>query len=199
MSTLSEKLTKISGYMPRKKIVSKHGGKLNVFIDSDSNTIKATSYGHWTFITEINGLYIFNAYRFSVTTSKHQWSAKSIMLELGLKYITVRYKASLTHMRLMDILEDKVNVIYSKENNQALSRATKHAVYTEDAFNNDLADIKAIAKALKISDKKLDEMLLTAQDKATEEIFETLYLENEKRVQRRQVQVLNNDLSAITL
>lgn len=51
----------------------------------DPKTIRAYSYEWWCFVKPINGKIIFNAYRYSVTTAKHQAKVERLMSELGLR------------------------------------------------------------------------------------------------------------------
>lgn len=195
---MKEQFKKIKGYQPLRDRIKLKGGNLLLWLD-ENNQVKASSYCHWKFITNMNGLYIFNWYSYSNTTTKHQYAAAKIMRELGLNYITVEYRESLGFLNLETILDDKIKSLYLNENKQALSRATKYAVYTESQFNDDLEDIKKIATALKISDAELNKKLLTSQDAANDALIDELVSKHEKELSRRTIQKLNNDLSAITL
>jgi hypothetical protein len=48
-------------------------------------TCQANSYGWWTFVKVIHGKVIFNSYRYSNTTSKHQYRVRSLLSKLGIK------------------------------------------------------------------------------------------------------------------
>jgi hypothetical protein len=48
-------------------------------------TLDAHSYRWWRFVAVVEGKVIFNNYRYSVTTSKHQSKVRQLMLELGIK------------------------------------------------------------------------------------------------------------------
>jgi hypothetical protein len=57
------------------------------------NTIEAFSYRWWKFVKVIDGLVVFNKYRYSVSTAKHQAKVRQLMIELGIKvdlYVNVR-------------------------------------------------------------------------------------------------------------
>lgn len=191
-------LKNVSGYQPRKERVKQFSGNLLMWIN-DEGYLEATSYNWWTFIENKNGLYFFNWYSYSNSTRKHQYAASRIMRELGIDYITVSYSGNMAHISLDRILADKINSLYQGENALALSRATKYAVYSENEFNQTLSDVKAIAAALKISDKDLDKMLLEAEDKANEAIMNTLVEQHERRVTMREARKQNEDLSAIAI
>jgi hypothetical protein len=51
----------------------------------DPTTKKAVSYKWWTFVAEIEGKIVFNNFRYSVSTSKHQRKVRSLLAELGIK------------------------------------------------------------------------------------------------------------------
>lgn len=48
-------------------------------------TVEAYSYDWWGFVKKIGGKVIFNTYRYSVTTAKHQSKVRSLLRELGIK------------------------------------------------------------------------------------------------------------------
>lgn len=51
----------------------------------NAETCEAYSYGWWKFVARINGFVVFNNYRYSNSTSKHQSKVRSLMSELGIK------------------------------------------------------------------------------------------------------------------
>jgi len=51
----------------------------------DPNLIEARSYRWWAFVKVIKGQVIFNNYRYSNSTSKHQFKVRSLMSQLGIK------------------------------------------------------------------------------------------------------------------
>lgn len=50
----------------------------------DPITCTAYSYGWWMFVRKVNGAVIFNEYRFSRTTQRHQFTIKNLMKQLGI-------------------------------------------------------------------------------------------------------------------
>lgn len=48
-------------------------------------TKDAFSYAWWRFVAVVEGRLIFNNYRYSVTTAKHQHKVRSVLNELGIK------------------------------------------------------------------------------------------------------------------
>src|ERR1035438_9307853 len=51
----------------------------------DLNTLEARSYGHWCFAKKIKGQWVFNDYRYSVTTGGHQSTMNAMFSQLGIK------------------------------------------------------------------------------------------------------------------
>lgn len=47
-------------------------------------TCEAYSYGWWKFVAKIDGKVIFNNYRYSNTTTKHQYKVRRLLLERGI-------------------------------------------------------------------------------------------------------------------
>jgi len=48
-------------------------------------TLDAYSYNWWRFVGVVEGKTIFNTYRYSVTTAKHQHKVRELMIELGIR------------------------------------------------------------------------------------------------------------------
>ncbi len=55
------------------------------------STVSAHSYGWWEFVKIIQGKVVFNAFRYSNSTAKHQYKVRSVMNELG---ITIDFVAN---------------------------------------------------------------------------------------------------------
>ncbi len=53
--------------------------------DWDPASEVATSYGWWQYAARIGGLLVFNSYRYSVSTSKHQSQMRSLLSQLGVR------------------------------------------------------------------------------------------------------------------
>lgn len=56
-----------------------------------ADEIEATSYGYWVFVKKINGKVIFNDYKYSHTTRRHQDAVKILLDNLGIKIDAVIY------------------------------------------------------------------------------------------------------------
>jgi hypothetical protein len=68
-------------YMKKAAIYKNSTGSLTF----DPSQIKAVSYNWWTFVAKVDGLVVFNNYRYSVSTSKQQSAVRSLMKDLGIK------------------------------------------------------------------------------------------------------------------
>lgn len=92
MKTLKDKFPKGNlTYRPRLGEFKDCNGKLTF----DGH--EARSYGHWVFATKIKGRWVFNRYRYSVTTGKHQSTFRHFMNENGMKIAAyVDFSASLS-------------------------------------------------------------------------------------------------------
>jgi hypothetical protein len=68
----------------------KFNKKLNAFANSTKTNIvsiemrQAISYKWWTYLKVIDGKLVFNEYRYSVTTSKHQRECLNLLLNHGI-------------------------------------------------------------------------------------------------------------------
>jgi hypothetical protein len=51
----------------------------------DPSTLSAYSYKWWRFVAIIDGLVVFNNYKYSPTTGRHQYKVRSLLNELGIK------------------------------------------------------------------------------------------------------------------
>lgn len=73
----------------------------------DLNEFKAVSYRWWPFVRKVKGKVVFNAYRYSVSTAKHQDQARRILKDLKVKIdMTVHIREPLpTSMREIRKLE----------------------------------------------------------------------------------------------
>jgi len=68
----------------------------------DPKNIIATSYRHWQFVKVISGKVVFNAYRYSNSTSKHQYKVRALMQELGVKIdVFANTRCSLSSLRTL--------------------------------------------------------------------------------------------------
>lgn len=57
----------------------------NYNVTFDPKTTKAYSYKWWAFVAVVDGLVVFNNFRYSVSTSKHQSKIRGLLNTLGIK------------------------------------------------------------------------------------------------------------------
>ena len=79
-----------------KKLVTKNVYKsANCLFNADE--VAAWSYAHWQFVRVIQGKVVFNAYRYSNTTAKHQYRVRALMESLGVRIdVVANVRESLT-------------------------------------------------------------------------------------------------------
>lgn len=65
-------------------------------------TLSAHSYDWWQFVKQIDGKVIFNNYRYSQSTSKHQRKVAQVLQELGIVYETVKTVKSLANLETLE-------------------------------------------------------------------------------------------------
>lgn len=54
-------------------------------VEFNPETMQATSYRHWLFVNKIKGKVVFNDYRYSMSTGRHQRKVEEVLNELGIK------------------------------------------------------------------------------------------------------------------
>lgn len=71
-------------------------------------TLEALSYRWWVFVKKIDGLTVFNNYRYSVTTARHQRKIRNLLKELKIKIdLKVTTKLSLAnYCNINTLIED---------------------------------------------------------------------------------------------
>jgi hypothetical protein len=83
----------------------------------DSHTMEAYSYAWWRFTKVIDGLLVFNEYRYSATTSKHQFKVKTLMRELGIEIdLYVKTKVSLDRQTIEELKAETIKIEVEREN-----------------------------------------------------------------------------------
>ena len=95
-------------------------------------TISAYSYDHWKFVSVINGLVVFNGYRYSSTTARHQAKVMHLMVSLGIKidlHIETRY--SLATSYALDDAYDVVSKQVQELEDKIINPRSKKALASE--------------------------------------------------------------------
>lgn len=83
----------------------------------DASQIEAFSYAWWRFVKVIDGLVVFNEYRYSATTSKHQYKVKALMRDLGIEIdLFVKTKASLDLQTIKELKIETSRIEVEREN-----------------------------------------------------------------------------------
>lgn len=65
-------------------------------------TLSAHSYDWWQFVKQVDGKVIFNNYRYSQSTSKHQRKVAGVLQELGVVYETIKTVKSLANLETLE-------------------------------------------------------------------------------------------------
>lgn len=117
---------------------------------------QAYSYAWWKFVDKIKGKVIFNSYRYSNSTCKHQRKVRSVLRELGIK-IDIEIEAprglqdldlALKHtLSLIKEIEVKLENTRIRPNtrqrlNQELPQLRKQLQFICSALGTDLAQIE---------------------------------------------------------
>ena len=76
----------------------------------DISEMRAYSYNWWCYFTAIDGIGIFNEYRYSMTTAGHQSRMKALLFTLGIDiHYTVRTSNSIAGWNLLDVMQNLKN------------------------------------------------------------------------------------------
>lgn len=96
----------------------------------DVKAKEAYSWDWWCFVKPINGVLVFNDYRYSQSTGNHQFKVARLLEALGLEYVTVSTSDSLN-----DPLALEKAIMHLEIQNEAL-RERINAPRTRVAANN---------------------------------------------------------------
>lgn len=81
----------------------------NVTFNTETN--EAHSYEHWKFTAMIEGKLVFNEYKYSPSTSRHQWKVKRLLESLGIKIdLVVRFRDSLDTSDTIESITHKTDI-----------------------------------------------------------------------------------------
>lgn len=133
----------------KKSNLWKNSTGTNVF---NPETLEARSYSHWLYLRKVNGKVVFNNYRYSPTTTQHQYALEDLLKELHIK---VSYFVSSVRSlsNLQGILEDNYRKIYSYEwklENNRLTNKTKEKY--QNIVRQEKKDTTELITSLKIED-----------------------------------------------
>lgn len=116
----------------------KYRPRLNVYKDANvvfnPETCEGFSYKWWKFVSKIKGKVVFNSYKYSVTTSKHQYKMRSLLRQLGIKIDIevecpkglqdlesgIRYYNNLNEILMEQIVNPRANLKKNAERNKMI-------------------------------------------------------------------------------
>lgn len=87
----------------------------------------ATSYDWWQFVKRINGLLVFNEYRYSVSTNQHQRKVKDLLKRLGIQIdLIIECPAGLQNVSsAVKFYKEKIEQLTQQTNKPRTREATK--------------------------------------------------------------------------
>jgi hypothetical protein len=119
----SKLISKLSNGFKHQSVLNRLAASNN-YLDLTNN--EAISYNWWSYYKTIDGVRVFNVYRYSNTTAMHQSKMRRLLHKLGLSIdIEVNDKRSLSTMSIQDVYQSKLqerNVVFHKL--QKCKRAT---------------------------------------------------------------------------
>jgi hypothetical protein len=121
-------------------------------VEFDATNIAAWSYGRWKFVSKIDGIVVFNTFRYSHSTTRHQSKVRSIMHQLGIRVdLYVDTPKSLSDQywptAAVCLLNSKINTLIDAINKKG-SKSAKNAERREQIsyLTLKIADIEAFEK-----------------------------------------------------
>lgn len=122
------------------KLAVRSGLYKSTNVTFNPKTCEAHSYAWWSFVKRIKGKVVFNSYRYSVTTAKHQRKVAQLLEDLGIKIDrTVQVRGGLQNIDSLKELNSAENAtlvelechqqeLRERRNKRASERrAAKHA------------------------------------------------------------------------
>lgn len=107
-------------------------------------TLSAHSYDWWQFVKQVDGKVIFNNYRYSQSTSKHQRKVAGVLQELGITYETIKTVKSLANLETLEqvyaahaenIEAEKANAELQRVRRNRLARERRAEKKAKEALN----------------------------------------------------------------
>jgi len=152
----------------------KYFTRLNVFKGSNvcfnPETLEATSYDWWFFVKKINGKLVFNDYRYSNSTRRHQRNVQSLLNQLGIKinlYVNQRESLS-SGIKVSHLYED----LFRMEIHNANPKTRKK--WDKTSFNSVKKNIKIAhslgAKFDKTLQKELRDSMIKEEAQRVEKL-----------------------------
>lgn len=118
-------------------------------VSFDAANIEARSYQWWVFVKIINGRVVFNEYRYSTTTARHQRLVRRLMEQLGIGidlFVSqhqslndgLQYSVAACLARLDEIKVEAQNPRIRQSTKEKLSKEYKELVYKIDEISKAL-------------------------------------------------------------
>jgi hypothetical protein len=132
-------------------------------LPDDLNNAYCTSYDHWIFFEKRCGVFLFNAYRYSVTTAKHQSSCRYYISgchknEVDNAYLSIDYGRdceAITPLLLADLCIKKA---LDAEITKATSRS-KYNDFCESSYNYNIRWARIVCYLNKLNFSEIFERL----------------------------------------
>lgn len=127
------------------KLMKRSGIYKSNNVTFNPETLDAHSYSWWRFVAIVEGKVIFNNYRYSVTTAKHQSKVRSIMADLGIKInIEMPLPRGIRHdQTLAELIVEAEETLCDQLLKQEIKREERNRLATirrrEKAYQNELA------------------------------------------------------------
>lgn len=91
------------------------------------NTVEAHSYSWWRFVAVIEGQVVFNNFRYSPTTARHQYKVRSLMNELGIKIdIEMPIPSGINTLDLQSLIDQAEEHLCDKFINDQLQKQNQY-------------------------------------------------------------------------
>lgn len=156
--------------------------RLNVYknstgtVEFDPANNQGRSY-RWTFLAPVDGVLVFNEYRWSNTTSGHQSAVMSTLDQLGRKYIVADFGQTSPLLLNRSHVEHLYLEAFRLENEADLARQ-QNTWTNQDRKNQAKRKIEtakkleSISKRFKVTQKRLNELKKQADEEAHNSINE---------------------------
>lgn len=111
----------------------------NYNVTFDPNKIEARSYRGWVFVAKIEGLIVFNNYRYSNATSRHQSKVRSLLKELNIKIdLELPLPRGIKSSCLQDLIVEAEECLCDEIGREELKRQDRNAKAKQRRFKKKL-------------------------------------------------------------
>jgi hypothetical protein len=164
-------------------------------------TIEARSYQHWLFVTNINGLVVFNDYKYSISTAKHQSAVRRLLQGLKIKIdVFVEQLESLDDGIILEHLYESLILAEVRLAKSGLQKKTRERLERQrDESGTQLFKLLSKKAAKPYTKKKQKAIRERIEQKERERLEKSRAEAKEKRERMNALKPLLNDLSPIGL